>query len=62
MYSFVDTLDICDSGADVVDGGVVLCYTPEVAQVSALSAAVDIAALLRQTITDDGALHGAPQA
>jgi hypothetical protein len=53
---------LCDSGADIVDGGVLLCYTPDVAQVSAVAAAVDMAALLHQATTDDGALHGSPQA
>ena len=46
----------CDSQADVVDGSVVICYTPESAQVSAGAAAVDARGLLLEATTGDRAL------
>ena len=46
----------CDSQADVVDGSVVVCYTPESAQVSAGAAAVDARGLLLEATTGDRAL------
>ena len=52
----------CDSQAEVVDGSVVICYTPEVAQVSAAAAAVDVGSLLLEATTGDGALNLGPQA
>ena len=44
----------CDSQADVVDGSVVICYTPEAAQVSVAAAAVDARALRLEATTGDG--------
>ena len=40
----------------------VICYTPEAAQVSAAAAAVDAGALLLEATTGDGALKLGPQA
>ena len=53
---------LCDSQADVVDGSVVICYTPEAAQVSVAAAAVDAHALLIVAATGDRSLKVAPQA
>ena len=52
----------CDSQADVVDGSVVICYTPKSAQVSAAAAAVDARGLLLEATTSDRALKLGAQA
>ncbi len=53
---------MCASGAYADDGGALLCYTPEAAQVNALAAAVNIAAQLLEATTGDRALQVGPQA
>ena len=53
---------LCDSQADVMDGSVLICYTPEAAQVSVAAAAIDVRALLLEATTGDRALKKAPQA
>jgi hypothetical protein len=53
---------LCDSQADAVDGSVVICYTPEAAQVSVAAAAVDARALLLEATTGDRCLRRAPHA
>ena len=52
----------CDAHADMVDGSVVLSYTPEAAQVSVAAAAIDARALLLEATTGDGGLKHAPAA
>ena len=54
--------DFCNSGALAADANVVLCYTPDTAQVSGASAAIDMRAFLLEATTADGALQRAPQA
>ena len=46
----------CDTEADLADGGVVICYTPDVAQVSAAAAAVDARGLLLEAKIGEEAL------
>lgn len=46
----------CDAHADLVDGSVVLRYTPAAAQVSGAAAAIDARALLLEATAWDGGL------
>ena len=51
---------LCDSHSELVEGSVVLSYTPESAQVSGAAAAIDARALLLEATTGDGGLKLAP--
>ena len=53
---------LCNAHTDLVDGAVVLSYTPEAAQVSAAAAAIDARALLLEATTGEGGLRHAPPA
>ena len=53
---------LCDTQAEVADGGVVICYTPEAAQVSEAAVAIDARTLLLEATTGDGGLKRAPPA
>ena len=50
----------CDAHAEMVDGSVVLSYTPEAAQVSVAAGAIDARALLLEATTGDVGLKHAP--
>ena len=54
--------EFCDCQAQVADGSVVICFAPEVAQISAESGPLDAKALLLEATTGDGALGKGAQA
>ena len=53
---------VCDSGAALVDGGVLLCHAPDMARVSGAASAVDMRALLLEAVTGETALEQSPEA